>query len=276
MEITEQNLLDDLANDRLTLPTLPEVALRIRDSIEDDNATVQSIAKLIATDPVLSGRIVQVANSALYRGTKSIDNVNMAVGRLGLSNVRNIVTSLVMRQMFQATHPVTDKYLRELWERSLNVASISFVLASSFTGLDANTAMLAGLIHAIGMPPILLRAEDEPDLLDDEQALDALLFRLYPRIGVAILESWEFPPELVAVAGEHTELVRDTDGPADYVDVVMAALLQSVAGSDHRLANQDLSSVPAFRRLGIEADMEMINVESTAEDVDEVKQLLAG
>ena len=276
MAITEQNLLDDLANDRLTLPTLPEVALRIRDSIEDDNATVQSIAKLIATDPVLSGRVVQVANSALYRGTKSIDNVNMAVGRLGLSNVRNIVTSLVMRQMFQATHPVTDKYLRELWERSLNVASISFVLASSFTKLDPNTAMLAGLIHAIGMPPILLRAEDEPDLLDDKQALDALLFKLYPRMGIAILESWEFPAELVAVAGEHTDLTRDTAGPPDYVDVVMAALLQAVAGSDHWLGNQDLSTVPAFRRLGIEADMEMINVEGTAEDVDEVKQLLAG
>ena len=171
---------------------------------------------------------------------------------------------------------MTDKYLRELWERSLNVASISFVLASSFTELDANTAMLAGLIHAIGMPPILLRAEDEPDLLDDEQALDALLYSLYPRIGVAILESWDFPPELVAVAGEHTDLFRDADGPADYVDVVMAALLQAVAGSDHWLANQDLSSVSAFRRLGIEADMEMINVEGTAEDMDEVKQLLAG
>jgi HD-like signal output (HDOD) protein len=276
MAITEENLLDDLANDRLTLPTLPEVALRIRDSIEDDDATVQGVAKLIATDPVLSGRIVQVANSALYRGTKSIENVHMAVGRLGLTNVRNIVTSLVMRQIFQATHPVTDKYLRELWELSLNVASISFVLASSFTKLDPNTAMLAGLIHAVGMPPILLRAEDEPGLLEDKPALDALLFQLYPSIGAAILASWEFPPDLVSVASDHTDLARDTAGQPDYVDVVMAALLQAVAGTDHRLANQDLSRVPAFRRLGIEPDMEMINVGGTAENVDEVRQLLAG
>jgi HD-like signal output (HDOD) protein len=276
MAITEENLLDDLANDRLTLPTLPEVALRIRDSIEDDDATVQGVAKLIATDPVLSGRIVQVANSALYRGAKSIENVHMAVGRLGLSNVRNIVTSLVMRQIFQATHPVTDKYLRALWELSLNVASISFVLASSFTKLDPNTAMLAGLIHAVGMPPILLRAEDEPGLLEDKPTLDALLFQLYPPIGAAILASWQFPPDLVAVASDHTDLARDTAGQPDYIDVVMVALLQAVAGTDHRLANQDLSRVPAFRRLGIEPDMETIDVEGTAENVDEVRQLLAG
>ena len=65
MGITKESILADLENDRLTLPTLPEVAIKVRETIDDDGASISDIAQIIETDAALSARIIQVANSAL-------------------------------------------------------------------------------------------------------------------------------------------------------------------------------------------------------------------
>ena len=88
MNITKESIIDDLNNDRLPLPTLPEVAIKVRETVDDDNATIRDIADIINTDAALSARIIQVANSALYRGISTADNVQMAITRMGLNTVR--------------------------------------------------------------------------------------------------------------------------------------------------------------------------------------------
>ncbi|MBT4077807.1 MAG: HDOD domain-containing protein, partial [Gammaproteobacteria bacterium] len=90
MSITQESILDDLENDRLPLPTLPEVAIKVRDTVDDDNATIRDISDIIITDAALSARIIQVANSALYRGLSSAETVHNAVTRMGLNTVRNL------------------------------------------------------------------------------------------------------------------------------------------------------------------------------------------
>ena len=78
-----QQLQDAIRHNRITLPTLPEVALRVRDEVDKDSATAVKIAKTVATDAAVSARLLQVANSPLYRGRVSIDSIQMAVTRLG-------------------------------------------------------------------------------------------------------------------------------------------------------------------------------------------------
>jgi len=138
-----EELTDDLESGRLILPTLPEVALRVRDAIEDETATASQLAKIVGTDAALSARLLQVANSPLYRSTSPIENIQTAIARMGSIQVRNLVNSLVMQQMFQATNEKVDTRLRHLWEHSVQVASISYVLASHGHGLQRDQAMLA-------------------------------------------------------------------------------------------------------------------------------------
>lgn len=267
-------LLDDLNNNRLVLPTLPEVALRVRDAVEDDDVSASQIADIVATDAALSARLMQVANSPLYRGQKPIENLQTAVSRLGFQMVRNLVSSLVMQQIFQPTTDVLDQRLRALWEHSTQVAAISRVLAAHFTRLQADQAMLAGLIHDIGALPILVRAEDMPELLTNAATLDQVVQKLHPIVGKAILENWEFPATLVAVAAEHEDLQRDPGGNVDYVDVVIAANLQSHLGTSHPSSQVDWNTVPAFQRLGIEPDVSVVEMDAHSEEIDEVHRLL--
>ncbi len=271
-----KQLLADLAGNRLVLPTLPEVALRVRDTVEDENASAGKIADIVATDPALAARLFQIANSPLYRGNRPIDDLKMAITRLGLGVVRNVVTSLAMQQIFQPTSDALDRRFRHIWEHSTEVAAISSVLAKQYTRLRPDEAMLAGLVHEIGALPILSRAEDDPALAEDEARLDALLQQATGPVGEAILKTWGFPPALVAVPKGVLDLQRNSGDKPDYVDVVQVAKLQALFGSQHPLGNVDWATVPAFAKLGIACDVEEISIDVPSEDVDAVRDLLAG
>ena len=270
-----QQLMDDLERKNLVLPTLPEVALRVRDAVDNEDASLAEISKVIATDAALSARLIQVANSPLMRASQEIQSLDTAVNRLGLKLVRDMVISMVMEQMFQATSELTDKKLRQIWEHSTLVAAISHTLAAQFTPLSPQQAMLAGLVCQIGTLPILTKAEDYPELLDDEATLDRIINKLHGKIGHAILKAWNFPAELARVPLYYEDLQRDSE-QLDYADVVTVANLQSWMDSDHPLARQDWSSVPAFAKLGLSPEVNVIEMEETAEDIKEAHRLLGG
>ena len=271
-EVFVNELIEDLESGSLQLPTLPEVALRVRDVVDDEDANANQIADIIAQDAALSARLLQVANSPLYRGRQEIDRLSMVVSRLGNKLVRNLVTSQVMKQMFQATNEMVDQRLRSVWEHSVQVAAISRVLAGNTPGVLPDQAMLAGLLHDIGILPILYRAEERDELLDTPGLLDELIARLHTRIGGAILKHWKFPEMLVAVAAEHENLERDHSGPADLIDVVQVANLQSHMDTDHRLAGVDWSTISAFKRLGLDDDVHEIEL-TDVEAIEEVQRL---
>jgi len=269
-----EKFLEDLDNSRLVLPTLPEVALRVRDAVDNEQANAAEIARIVSTDVALSARLLQVANSPLYRARNPIESMQTAIMRLGNTQVRNLVSSLVMQQMFQATSDALDHMMRQVWVHSTQVASISYVIAAS-AGLEKDQAMLAGLIHDIGTLPILVEAEDIDELREDEALLQRVIKKLHTIIGSKILSTWDFPQSLIDVAGQHENLDRDPGGPADLVDVVIVANLQSYLGTDHPYTQLDWNEIPAFRRLGIEPDVNIIDVEENAEQIQEVQAMLA-
>jgi len=269
-----KELLSDLEQDKLVLPTLPEVALRVRDTLSDELKSLADVSKIITTDTALSARLIQIANSPLLRTAAAIESVEGAVTRLGGDMIRNLVTSIVMEQMFQATSDATDKRLRHVWEHSTQVAAISSALTKQFTKLKPDMALLAGLVHDIGELPILTHAEDRPELLEDEALLDSIIAKAHTKIGAAILTKWNFPPELVAVVAEHEDVMRNSGGDIDYTDIIIVADLQSLIGTDHPCIKLDWNEVPAFQKMGLTADINIIEMDGTGEEIEAVKSAL--
>ncbi len=275
MTITPESIIDDLENERLPLPTLPEVAIRVRETADDEDASITDVAKIIETDAALSARIVQVGNSALYRGINPAETVQAAAMRMGLDTVRTLATSLVMKQLFQATHPVVDHYLRTAWKTSTDVAALSAMIAKTTSGLESDSALLAGLTHSIGLSPILVKAESDTALLNDAPALERLMYDIYPLVGAQILKNWGFSDAMVKVPAEHLIINRKGDnGKPDYVDVVQVALLQTLDDENHPLARVDRSQVSAFERLGMQDAMEEINMTGGVIEVEEIKEAI--
>lgn len=267
IEEIRNELLDAISNDKMVLPTLPEVALQVREIAADPNVNVQKLDAVISNDAALTARIIKVANSPLLRARNPIENLKMAVMRLGIDYTANLATGLAMQQMFQATSDIIDKYMRDVWTRSTEVAGISHVLCRHYTKLKPDQATLAGLVHKIGVLPILTYAEDNRRLLKDVTILDQVIDTIHPQIGRKILETWDFPLELQLVPEQHLNFSRD-QADVDYADIVMIANLQSYIGTDHPLTQMDWAPISAFQRLGLDPEVNTHEAEDLSADME--------
>lgn len=255
-EKVQQDLIQAIENDDLVLPTLPEVALRVREAAEDPNIGIPELSKVIGNDAALSARIIKVVNSPLLRTSKEITDLQMAVGRLGVNYTCNLATGLAMEQMFQATTDVVDRKMREVWKKSTEIAGICHVLCKHYSRLQPDQATLAGLVHQIGILPILTYAEEHNELLADAISLNHVIEKIHPIIGEKILRTWDFHEALAVVPGQHLDFTRNSP-TVDYVDIVQVATLQSYLGSDHPYTQLDWSQIPAFAKLGLDPNVDM-------------------
>ena len=260
-------------SDQLVLPTLPEVALKIREAVESDNTSAQQIAETLTQDASLSARLIQVANSPLYRTRNPIDDLQQAVTRLGIRLVRDLVISLAMKQIFQATSDVLDHHFRNAWNAAVEVAAICRMLATTIPGIQPEQALLAGLIHNIGSLPILVMAEDDDELFQDSEALGAIIWELQGPVGELILKTWNFPPHMIEVVKECHNFSYKHDGDSHLVDVVQVALLQG-GHIDEQHMPQDWVLVPAFARLGMDSEVNVIEMEENQALIENAKQSL--
>ncbi|MDH5573363.1 MAG: HDOD domain-containing protein, partial [Gammaproteobacteria bacterium] len=140
---------------------------------------------------------------------------------------------------------------------------------------QADQALLAGLVHDIGTLPILSRAEDYPELLNNIAMLDNVIATAHTRIGEEILKRWNFNSDLVNVAAEHENLPRKHDGPADYVDIVIAANLQNAYGTNHPYASVNWETVPAFEKLGLSTEVSSVDMDEANENIEAIRAALS-
>lgn len=273
-EKVRQEIVTAIKNDRLVLPTLPEVALKVREVADDPDADMEKLSAVIGADAALSARIVRVANSPLLRASRPIEDLKAAVMRLGIAYTSNIATGLAMEQMFQATSDLVDMRMRDVWSRSSEVAGICHVLCKHYTKLRPDQATLAGLVHKIGVLPILTYAEDNPTLLSNSLILDQVIEELHAPLGDYILRSWGFPDELSHIPTQHVDFQRNIP-KADYADIVTVAMLQSYMGSENAMSNVDYHQVTAFERLGLDADMHYAESEDLSDEMEAAMAFLA-
>lgn len=130
-EKVQQALVTAIDNDDLVLPTLPEVALNIRQAAEDPEISISHLSKVIGRDTALSARLIKVVNSPLLRATQEVTDLHTAITRLGTNYSSNLAIGLVMEQIFHARSDVVEQKMRDVWRRSLEVAGVSYALCRS-------------------------------------------------------------------------------------------------------------------------------------------------
>lgn len=265
--------------DQLVLPSMPDIAIRVRQAVQDTRNDISVVAKIVQVDPALTARLIQVANSPLHRGQTHIDNCRAAITRLGLTVTRNLVVSFTLHSIFRTRAAVLRKRMSELWRHSSRVAALSYVLASKTPGFDPDRALLAGLVHDIGELPILNHLEAYPDLLSDPTHLDKTVATLRGQIGAMVLRKWKFSSDLVVIALESEDWYRDPNTRPDYCDIVLVAQLHSFVGTSLTDACPPLDEVPAFAKLArgrLDPKLSLAVLDEAREDIVGVLQLLHG
>jgi len=244
-------LLKDLENDRLVLPSLPDVAVRVGRAMRDETSDAHTLAKIIQTDPVITAKLIRAANSPLYAGVNPVESCSAAVVRLGADTTHQLVLSFALRELFDSHLPLLKRQMHQLWEHSVRVSALCYVLARIQDGFNPEHALLAGLLHDIGSVAILSYAAAYPEIARDEARLAAVIEEMRGPIGSHILRAWEFMPDLVRVAEDAEDWRRETPGPADYADLVIVAQIHAYIGTPRMHQLPSLDQVPAFARLGL-------------------------
>ena len=245
----------------------------MREAAEDPDIGIPQLSKVIGNDAALTARIIKVVNSPLLRTNREITDLQMAVSRLGINYTCNLATGLAMEQMFQATSDVVDRKMREVWNKSTEIAGICHVLCRHYTRLLPDQATLAGLVHQIGILPILTYAEDHNELLSDSISLNHVIEQIHPIIGDKILHTWQFPELITQVPSQYLDFTRDS-AKVDYVDIVQVATLQSYLGSEHPYTQLDWSKVQAFSKLGLDPNVDMQADEDLSAAMDAAMSML--
>ncbi|WP_197039046.1 HDOD domain-containing protein [Guyparkeria halophila] len=263
----EQAIINKIRDKGISLPVLPDVALRARRIIDDPNSSASDLVEVISQDPAIAARLIQVANSPLYRGAQHIDNLNQIVSRLGMRTVSQLIVSLSAKQLFHANTPTIKRIMRDHWAFSTQVAALANHIARRHTRLDADQALLAGLLHSVGGIPVIVVAEDIPKLQDAPAVLNELVESLQSRLGGNIVKAWDFPDMFAEVIQHCGDLGYQHDGDPNYSDVVICAIAQARGIS----RTPDDRPIMAAEKLGVDLESSMID-----DELDEAIRALGG
>lgn len=159
----------EIERGEVSFPTSAVVALKLKRALDDPDCPLDHAARLVQAEPLLSAKVVAVANSTVCnRSGRPITDVRTAVLRLGFRYLRALASAVVSRQLAVPATP-SDRYLAErLWQHTAHVAALAQVLARRVTRLDPETALFAGIVHEVGAFYLISRTRDYPGLLDDD------------------------------------------------------------------------------------------------------------
>lgn len=265
-------------SETLALPTIPDVSVKIRRAINEPNANSNKIARVVQIDPSITARLIKISNSPLYRGRRQIESCPEALTRLGLKAAQDIITAFALKAVFNAKSTLIRRRMQELWAHSSYVAAISAVFAHKTPGFDPDRAMLAGLIHDIGVVPILAYADRQPDILANPEDLVETVKELRSEIGIQIIRKWDFPADFEDVITYAESWQRDSGPKATYSDIVMIAQLHSYIGKVDIKKMPKMDDLPAYKKLvsgNLNADLSINILDQAKDEIEHIRQMLA-
>jgi HD-like signal output (HDOD) protein len=245
-------LAKEVSAGKVELPSFPDVAVRVRKVLADEQVSNEQIARIIGSDAGLAARVLTLANSAaLNRTGRSVADLKTAINRIGHNNVRTAAVSFAIAQLRRASELRNiAPQLERVWQDATLVAALSYSIASRCQ-LNADESMLAGLLHNVGKLYILARANRHGGLFGEPAAQAQLMRDWHANVGKAIVENWGFPEHISDAIGEHENIDR-TIGQADVTDVLTVAVMAAGFMGHEVDFELNMQGVKAFRRLGLD------------------------
>ncbi len=270
-----QQLAGDLNEGDLELPMFPDSVIRIQQVFQAEEVDIDEVVRIISSDPALAARVLQLANSASMRASSEIVKVRQAVIRIGNKLVQSSAVAFAIRQAErnEGLSAESRTVLKNIWAESVELAALCYVIAKTFTKLNADEALLTGLLSVIGRLYIFMKSQEYGAINYVE--LEAILADWHPAISKAIAESWNMSEELVNALETQLDVNPALRESASLAEVLSAArlILQHNTTGDPL----DAKAYPLLQRLGIaNQDETSVTMDDHAEAIDKIRQGLSG
>ena len=203
-----ESLRTSLESERLTLPVFNPISLRVQQELVKKDPDFAKIEKLIRADQSLSSNIVNIANSALYRGLLPVTTVKSAIVRLGISEVVRIAFTDINKKIFTSRDSQIDAIMKRLWQHSLGCAFAAGMLSRHLDfGVMQHEAFSAGLFHDVGKLLILKilaeKKRNNKKMMVSEEVLLGAMDLLHSEQGEHLLRQIKMPEIFAVIARDH-------------------------------------------------------------------------
>jgi len=251
-----ESLAVELAGEKIDLPSFPEIAVRVRKALANDDVEIDHVVRIISAEPALAARLLQLANSAALNASgKRLTDLRTAISRIGFNMARSATIAFAMSQLRRAeAYKGFEVPLTELWQQGVHVGAVSHVVAKRFTQVNADMALLTGLLQGVGKLYLLTRAMRYPGLLNDAGTYQRIVAEWHGRVAQAILRNWEMAEEVVAAVLDAENLYREHPGTTDLADVLSVGNALATLGPAPHGDDMLFLGMPAARRMKLDAN----------------------
>lgn len=211
--------LEHLIMNASDLPTIPVVATKVLQLIDNPSTTAEDLSKVVSSDPAVAARVLKISNSSFYGCQRQIQTLSHAIMMLGYNTLKSLVLAASVKQVYKS-YGLTEKML---WEHSFGAGLAARIIARSTRLVNEEEAFLGGLFHDIGKTimnnmdgqkfQLVMQKcyNDEISFLEAEQ-------QFYPfshaAVGGLVIKKWNFPEMLMkAVLEHHTYNFAEDEDP---------------------------------------------------------------
>ena len=217
-QVVEQAHIDKVLSG-LKIPPQPTVLTELRKEQAKTEPDLKIFADLISKDVALSAAVLKTINSPFFGMRREIRSIQQATMLLGLINVVNLVTGLVLRHSFGGQSSIS---MESFWDTATEIANVSFVVASRLDVPNPDECYMLGLFHDCGIAVFAQKYPDYKQIFDQRFDHGKILTDLEDQryhtnhtvIGYYLAKSWHLPePVTQAILAHHDP--ADLFGRAD-------------------------------------------------------------
>jgi HD-like signal output (HDOD) protein len=271
-------LAAELSQGQVELPSVPDIVIKLQKILSDENVTNEVVVRVVGSEPMLAGKLMNMANSAALNSTgRQIADLRMAVARVGFNIVRSAALAFAVEQLRRsAEFKHLEGPLDVLWKSSVQIAALSHVIARRFSSLNGDTALLAGLMHNVGRIYILTRASKHPTLVADPLTYNSIVRDWHANVAKALLENWRVADEVVEAVAGYEDMDRDQRGPVTLTDVLSLAILVERNRIGAEMDTPDEGLLKGLKRLQLSVRDCHSVIDESAEEIAALKSALGG
>jgi HD-like signal output (HDOD) protein len=272
----QQRLKVEFLREELTIPGMPEVALRVVRRLADLSATGPEVARLAATDPTLAGLLLRSANSVDHNpsGDPTAD-LTVAVRRLGFDTVRRLSLVYALHEVREAPrYQAVHARMTALWQRSVGLAAIARAMGTQFAGVPRERANTAGLLHTVGHIWVTAKAAAMPAVLQDPMRFEILLNEWRVPAARRLLQGWGLDPEFVDAVCDHESVEQRGAVGSPLMDLLFVCQLFNAFKDSPVELTRRLTASSSAARLGMRGRERDIVFMRSAEEVRAVREAL--
>lgn len=250
-----------------SLFSLPDVALRINELLNEDNTTNADFDEVILHDPALTAKLLKLVNSAFFGFPGNIDTISRAVLMIGQDELRNLVLAITVTDSFKGI-PEHLVDMDTFWYHSVTSGILARLLAQKCKRQDYERFFIAGLLHSIGKLIIFSEYPQQASqiLSLKNQGQEAMIKAeretfgfTYAELGAELLKRWKLPANIWGVINCQLEPLQAMHSIEDtcilHIAAKIADSIEPCAKMEFEFEGPELDyNFPAYQHMQLQAE----------------------